>query len=537
MKKLYNLPIWLRLLGTIWFLLVVAWTLLIGLAAWEQRATAIQQAETFSHSIHEMSFAGLTTLMITGQMDSRGEFLSQIRELGSVGDLRVLRGKSVADLFGAGGHEEQPQNDIEQRVLETGEPYIAIGQDNNLHAVIPVKASRDYLGKDCLMCHVNASEGDVLGATSMSIIMTEVNEAVIAFAIKVLVFAIGISIPLLLAVYVFIRVFVSKPLGEMTVGLRSMAEGEGDLAHRLPAYGKDEIGQASSAFNAMMDNFRDIIARVMDSTQRLGGSAGDLFRITERTNEGIDRQRGEIDQVATAMNEMAATAQEVARNAQHGAEAAHSAYAAARGGKEVVTRTIGTIDQLNSEITEAVATIRKLEADSESIGAILDVIRTIAEQTNLLALNAAIEAARAGEQGRGFAVVADEVRSLATRTQKSTQEIQDMIERLQAASREAAQVMERAHQQAEVSVMSATETGAALDEIHAAVGTINDLNNQIASAAEEQSVVAEEINRNVTHISDAADQNAEGAHHTAQSADGLTRLAQELQGLVGRFKV
>ena len=537
LNKLYDLPIWLRLLGTIWLLLVIAWTSLIGIAAWEQRATAFRQAESFSHSVHEMSFAGLTTLMITGQMANREQFLSQIRELGSVGNLRILRGHPVAAQFGPGGADEQAHNDIERQVLASGEPYIAVGDDGNLHAVIPAKASRNYLGKDCLMCHVNAKEGDVLGATSMTIVLKSVHEDVTRFAIKVFLVAVGLSVPVLLAVYVFIRVFVSKPLGEMTANLRSMAEGEGDLTRRLPVHGKDEVGLASSAFNAMMDNFRGIVSRVMDSTRQLGTAAKELALITEKTNSGIDRQRGEINMVATAMNEMAATAQEVAHNAQHGAEAANGAFAAAHGGKDVVTRTIDTIDRLNAEIRDAVGVIRKLETDSQNIGAVLDVIHTIAEQTNLLALNAAIEAARAGEQGRGFAVVADEVRSLANRTQQSTQEIQEMIEKLQEASRRAAQVMEKARQRAEASVMNATETGAALDEIHAAVGTINDLNNQIASAAEQQSQVAKEINHNIVNITDAADENASGAHHTAKSTESLSALAADLQLLVGRFRI
>ena len=537
MKKLYDLPIWMRLIATIWIILAIAWTGMIGWAAWEQRETAIAQAENFSKSIHEITLAGLTTMMITGTIAHREEFLGQIQELENIVDLRVLRGPVTASIYGPGHESEQPRDDIERSVIDTGRPYLAIDGNGNLRAVLPVVASSDYLGKNCLMCHVNAQEGSILGATSMSVKLEEINSAVLKFAATIFAVAVIMSVPVLLSVYAFIRVFVTRPLSEMTIGLRSMAEGEGDLTRRLPAQGQDEIGQASSAFNAMMDNFQDIIAKVLDSTRRLGASSGDLSQITEQTNLGIDRQREEINQVATAMNEMTAVAHDVARNAQQGAGAAHGAFAAAQGGKQVVTRTIDAIDELNANIREAVETIRKLETDSQSIGAILDVIRTIAEQTNLLALNAAIEAARAGEQGRGFAVVADEVRSLATRTQKSTQEIQEMIERLQGASRKTAQVMEKARQQVETSVMSVTETGASLDEIHGAVGTINDINNQIASAAEQQSAVAEEINRNVTNISDAADQNAEGSNQTAAAADGLTRLAGELQQLVGRFKV
>ena len=328
-----------------------------------------------------------------------------------------------------------------------------------------------------------------------------------------------------------------RHLDKLRDSMREFATGEADLTRRLVAQTTDEIGQTSLAFNAMMDNLRDIIAKVQQSTIRLGSAADDLSGITERTNAGIDRQRTEINQVATAMNEMAATAQEVARNAQQGAEAAHGASASAQNGTEVVTHSIERIGRLNEEIQGAVATMRTLEQDSQGIGAVLDVIRGIAEQTNLLALNAAIEAARAGEQGRGFAVVADEVRSLANRTQQSTREIQGMIERLQTASREAAQVMERARHQTGNAVDNTQRIRAALDEINAEVGRISDLNNLIASAAQEQSSVAEEINRNVTNISDAAEQNADGAHRTAASAEGLTALSQELKALVGRFKV
>ncbi|WP_127474958.1 methyl-accepting chemotaxis protein [Sulfurivermis fontis] len=537
MKKLYDLPIWLRLLVTIWLLLVVAWTALIGWAAWEQRATALRQAENFSRSVHEMTFAGLTTLMLTGKMDEREQFLGQIRDLGSISQLRVLRGAPVAALFGAGDAAEQPHDDIERRVLATGEPYLRIDADGNMRAVTPVRASRNYLGKNCLMCHANAREGEVLGATSMVLRMDEVRRDVVHFGIKLYAAAVGVSMPLLLAVFLFIRVFVTRPLAGMTAGLRGMAAGEGDLTRRLPVRGRDEIGAASTAFNAMLDSFRDIIVRVLDSTRRLSSAAGELGQAAERTDAGIERQRDEIARLAAAMNQMAATAQTVARNSQHGADAAQEVYAAAQRGAETVVRTREIVESLNTGIGAAVGVIRRLDADSENIGTILDVIRNIAEQTNLLALNAAIEAARAGEQGRGFAVVADEVRALANRTQQSTHEIQALIGRLQAASREASAAMEQARAGVEANVGAINDTGAALDGIHAAVDTIADLNRQIASAAEEQSAVAEEINRNVSNISGAAEHNAGAARGTARAAEDMARLADELAELVGRFRV
>ncbi|MDX9766054.1 MAG: methyl-accepting chemotaxis protein [Ectothiorhodospiraceae bacterium] len=538
MRRLYDLPIWVRLIGATWLILVLAWSGTIVWAVYEQRQTAVDQAENFSRSVHEMTLAGLTTLMITGTMGQRKEFLDQIQELNTIRDLRVLRGKPVADMFGAGDAHEQAHDAIERRVLETGEAFIEVEADGaHLRAVIPALNSSNYLGKNCMMCHANAPEQAVLGAVSLRISLEGVNAQVREFGFKIFAFAIFMSVPTLLFMYFFVQYFLTRPLKRMTAGLRDIAEGEGDLSHRLEVRGGDEIGQASSAFNLMMEKFSALIRSILGSTSQLADSADGLALVTERTTDGINRQRGEIEQAATAMNEMAATAQEVARSAQQAAHAAHNATEAAASGKNVVARTVQGIQSMAGDADKASSVIGQLEQDSERIGSVLDVIRTIAEQTNLLALNAAIEAARAGEAGRGFAVVADEVRSLATRTQKSTQEIQDMIETLQGASQQAVQVMNTMSERAQRNVQRANDAGDAIEAIEEAIQSINDLTAQIASAAEEQSAVAEEINRNVTNISDAAEQNAGGAAETTNASEQLARLAQELQNLVGRFKL
>jgi len=340
-----------------------------------------------------------------------------------------------------------------------------------------------------------------------------------------------------LAGAIFISRAIVSPLAETKAAMEDIASGNGDLTKRIDIKGNDEIAQLANAFNHFASKVQVIVKEVSGITSRLASASERLTVVTEETRKGADRQLQETDEVAIAVNEMAASGQEVARNANAAADAAHNADVAADNGRQVVGHTIEAIDSLAREVTQAGIVIDRVEKDSESIGGVLDVIKGIAEQTNLLALNAAIEAARAGEQGRGFAVVADEVRTLASRTQQSTAEIQTMIERLQTGTRDAVSVMDQSRQMAEATVGQAARAGTSLEEINAAVATIKNLNSQIACSAEEQSTVAEEINQKVVRISDITDQTAAGAQQTASASNELNQLAETLKLLVGQFKV
>jgi len=335
----------------------------------------------------------------------------------------------------------------------------------------------------------------------------------------------------------FVSAMVSKNIRTVADLLEDMARGEGDLTVRLPDSGSDEIGQLVTNFNTFVSKLQGLIGEIVGSIAQLASAAEEMSAISKQSNASVVQQQVETQQVATAMNEMSATVQEVARNATQTSTAAHDASGEANGGRQVVEETVSSINALAGEVETAAATIHQLENDSENIGSVLDVIRGISEQTNLLALNAAIEAARAGEQGRGFAVVADEVRTLASRTQESTLEIQTMIERLQTGAAEAVVVMEQGRTRAQVSVKNAARAGESLRLITDSVTSISDMNTQIASAAEEQSAVAEEIDRNITNISQLGDQTAEGARQTEESSQEMAQLAVQLQTLVGQFKV
>ncbi|WP_420794105.1 methyl-accepting chemotaxis protein [Pseudomonas chlororaphis] len=280
-----------------------------------------------------------------------------------------------------------------------------------------------------------------------------------------------------------------------------------------------------------------MISQVVTSVQSVSDSSEHTADIAIRTNQGVHKQMAEIDQVATAVHEMTATAQDVARNATQAAQAANHADQTASQGMRIVRDTSTAIGALAVEIGRAVGVVQTLAKDSENINAILIAIRGIAEQTNLLALNAAIEAARAGEQGRGFAVVADEVRNLAQKTQQATEEIQSMIQQLQQGTRDVVRVMEDSQNRTDESVQHAAKAAEALETITQAVSVINDMNTQIASAAEEQSAVAEDINRNVINIGQVANEVAGGADESSAASAGLTKLAEQQRRLINQFKV
>ncbi|WP_126454202.1 methyl-accepting chemotaxis protein [Sulfuriflexus mobilis] len=348
---------------------------------------------------------------------------------------------------------------------------------------------------------------------------------------RLFMLVISVVLTILLCGLVFLIYRGLKPIGELAAVMKQVCE-QRDLSLRAEVKGDDEVATMAAVFNRMTGEFHDILQQVRSSSEQLASAVQELSSVTGETSQAMTSQQSESEQVATAMNEMAATVQEVARNADEAASTAAEANVAAKHSAEITVNAMCGMDNLVSEVERAAGVIGQLETESDKIGMVLDVIKGIAEQTNLLALNAAIEAARAGEQGRGFAVVADEVRALAGKTQQSTEEIQSMIERLQSGARDAVKVMSAARKLGEEGSSQSEAAAESLAEIAGAIGVINNMNAQIADASKQQTAVAEEINQNINNISQVADETANGAMRTTETSERLNRLAMELQTML-----
>lgn len=312
---------------------------------------------------------------------------------------------------------------------------------------------------------------------------------------------------------------------------------DGDFSHSIARTTNDEFGQVAESAQHIQERLHKTVSELGEVSARLEGTASNLAATSEQTSTGVKRQQVEVSDIATAMHEMTITVQEVAKSAAEAAESASFADKTASEGKQIVSETIGIIDQLALDMEATSELIQRLVKSCDDIGTVLNVIRDIAEQTNLLALNAAIEAARAGDQGRGFAVVAEEVRALAQRTQQSTEQVHATIGRLQAESSETVRVMSTSRTRTQEAVASAKTAGSALDDITSAVSSINNMNTQIAGAAEEQHAVAEEMSQNITGIRNVAEENASAAAKNSISSEELALLSKQMRSLLDFFRI
>jgi methyl-accepting chemotaxis protein len=345
----------------------------------------------------------------------------------------------------------------------------------------------------------------------------------------------GLIIGALLAIT--ITAVIVTPLRDAAIALDDIAEGEGDLTRRLEQHGNDEIAHMAGGFNRFIGKIRQIIQQVAEAVSQLNASTEEMGNATSQSTQTIMQQKEETAQIATAVSEMSASARDVARHAELTAEAASQADKDTSQSRQVVTQALEGIQALGSEIQQTADVIQRLGDDMQSIGEIINVIRGVTEQTNLLALNAAIEAARAGEQGRGFAVVADEVRTLADRANQSTNEISEKVGSLLQHAQSAVKRMQNNSDAAQSVVGLANNASESLEAVTQAVSRINDMTYQIASAAEQQSKVAEEVDTNIENISQMATSADEAARLVSNGSASLQQMAENLNGMVARFKV
>ncbi|MCQ4327779.1 methyl-accepting chemotaxis protein [Stutzerimonas stutzeri] len=506
-------------------------------AASTEKRLVLQVVEQQTKDAADSYFDSINTMMLTGTMAQREVLRDKILARPGVIDARIVRGEPVTKVFGPGFAHEAAADQMDRDAL-AGKATMDVSEGKNgrvLTVINPILAHQDHRGTNCLSCH-HVAENSVMGAVrisyDLSVLDGEINRNVMTSA--------GIQLLLLLAglivmSYIIRRVIISR-VNDMRHTMEAMTDDE-DLSRIVSVHAEDEVGAMGHSFNRMIGKFRHSLEAVAGVTRQLGEVSDRVANLAEKTHSAVMAQRSETDMVASAMNEMSATVQEVARHASQTATASNDADEQSRAGVTLATEALDGIDGLIREIERGAQVIKQVEADSASIGMVLGVINGIAEQTNLLALNAAIEAARAGEQGRGFAVVADEVRTLASRTQQSTRDIQAIIEQLQSGVHDAVTVMQDAQIRAHAGSKCVAKAAQSLNVIASEVGTISDMNMQIATAAEEQSAVAEEINRNITTISNIADATSTDASQTSQISDELVRLAAELNRLVGQFRL
>ncbi|MBS4098415.1 MAG: HAMP domain-containing protein [Sulfuricella sp.] len=538
MKKIRDLKIWVRLVVGITLILALAWSGMILWATNEQRSTAIEQARDFSQSVHRMTMAGLTGMMITGTIAQRAVYLDQIRQSEDVRELRVIRGENVSKVFGSGEPGETQTDAVEQQVMQTGKSYFQVvndGKGESLRAVIPVPALKNYLGKDCLTCHT-VPEGTMLGAVSMRISLDKVNATVRSFSYQIILVALGLLIPVILFVYVFITRSVTSPLDYVSAGLRDIAEGEGDLTRRLKVEGHDEISEVSRVFNIFMDKLQSIICEVKESAERVLTTTNSLAEVSAQVAANSQVQSSEAYSMAAQVEIMTYNIDGVASQAEHVQEISTQSSELSTHGSEVIHKAAAEMSQITEAVSDSSQILQELGKQSDQISAIVNVIKEIADQTNLLALNAAIEAARAGEQGRGFAVVADEVRKLAERTANSTQEIASMIGKIQSGTKAAINSMVSGVERVNEGTSLAHQAGEAINQIKSGVQQVVEAVSEISVSLKEQSQANAENAHKVESIAKLSEENSQSFQETANTIRLLEELAINMQNVVGRFK-
>ncbi|WP_070375606.1 methyl-accepting chemotaxis protein [Colwellia sp. PAMC 20917] len=482
-------------------------------------------------------FDSVNTMMLTGTIENRQLIQNKIQSQDEIVEARIIRAPALTTIFGDGFADQKAVDDFEQQGINGTKAFDVFERDGKrmMSFISPIRASSDYRGTNCLTCH-QVKENEILGAVKVTYDLSKVDQQIMSSITQAAILQLVITVISFWLLSLTIKKLIFNRLKRLRKTINDV-EHNLDLNQEIKVHHDDELGAVSVALNSMMQKFRTSFLSISSTTDKLIDSAKSVDEISNLMRAAVLEQKNGTDSVAAAINELDTSASEVHRNTQTAAENSLSVREKATQGLELVENAKDGIGLLRDKVIDNTAMIAALSDKTHEVGGVLEVITSIAEQTNLLALNAAIEAARAGEQGRGFAVVADEVRSLATRTRESIDQIQLTIRGLQVDASNAVNSMNDVSQQANEKAEDVTNVASLLVEITSQITELDDLNTQIASAAQQQNLAADEINVNVVNISDVAEKSSKDAIHGKEISEQLLELAYELNQQLSQFKM